>query len=912
MQFCMLGPLDVRDAHGVSVQVGGQRQRAALAALLWHHDSGLSAPRLVEVVWGAEPPHDPRAALQTCVSRLRRALPEGTALLHSAGTYRLDLGEAQLDLVRFRELVKHAARRRAAGDVKGAASDLRSALALWQGEAFADLDDVPALHAARVRLDEERMHALEERIEADLDAGAHQAVVGELRELLDQHPLRERLYALLMLALYRSGRQLEALEVFRSARTMLIDHFGVEPGASLQALHDGILCHDTTLTGSVPVPLPAHNLPYAVSSLVGREQVLADLRRLLSGARLVTLTGPGGVGKTRLAVECGRDSLEAYPHGVHLVELGSLSAGEHVARQVADALELVLEAGRPVVAPLVEHCRHRVMLLILDNSEHLLDATADLVLTLQRHCPRVTVLVTSREPLACDGEHVLPVPPLDVPRDARSDSEHTAVELFRQRATAADPAFRLDAGNAEAVRQICAGLEGLPLAIELAAAWVPALSCAQIADRLRSSFALLEQVRRSSDPRHRSLRAALDWSYDLLAEPEQALLRHVSVFVTGFRLEDAQAVLSSRADQDVLAGLSRLRAGSLVTGQPVEGRYRLLEPVRQYALAQLEKQGELHAARQAHARSRRDLAVRAEPELRNEPPRVPAVIVELEQQHDDFRAGLEWSISTGCADIALETAGHLWIFWWSAGHMVEGITWLTRALAVPGGSPAPAARASTGLAFLASQDFRWDSARDHVGDALRWFHQVPETLRSAHHAYALFVRAEVLTHDEAFDAAHRAVDEGLEIVAEVGDGWGYAFGTWARANLAFVQGDLDGAHAGHTRMLEVMRSVGLPVAMVAALHSLGVLELTRERHDEARRYLQEALELRRKTGADRLGRYHGSTGSELRDLARAALGQGDVRSARSYAEEGLAIAAVHRDDEVATGCRSVLARLGAD
>jgi predicted ATPase/DNA-binding SARP family transcriptional activator len=916
VEFRVLGPVEARAADGARVALGGRRQRALLAALLLHEGREVGEDRLADLLWGDDLPSDPRAALHTCVARLRRALPEPERLQRGNAGYRLDLQGADLDLVRFRADVARAEERRRCGDLAGAAESLRSAVGRWAGDPMSDLLGLPVADRSLPRLGEERLRALEDRLSDEMELGRHREAVAELAELVEQHPLRERLRELHLLALYRSGRQSEALEGYRAARRTFVAELGVEPGPRLSRLHELVLQQDQELAAGPAPATPVGYLPHALSSFVGREREVDAVAELLATARLVTLTGAGGAGKTRLACEVAARTSGAYADGVWLIELAAVATQDLVPRQVADALGLVLEAGRPEVPALVEHCRRRALLLVLDNAEHLLDAVADLVLSLQRSAGGVRVLVTSRQPLACEGEHVWPVGPLGLPPTAGQDlpavADSDAVQLFTERARAADPSFVLSPANADVVARVCERLDGLPLALELAAAWVPAVGMERLLDRLQSSLELVERTRRSSDARHRSLTAALDWSCSLLEPRDAQALRRLSVFVSGFDADAAAAVLETPPEA-ALDRLARLRAASLIVADGRhERRLRLLEPVRQYAAARLEESGEGAASRRAHLEWCTELAARNDPRLRNDAAAGPEVVALLEREHDELRAALARAVDDGRGEQAAALAADLWVFWWSAGHLSEAIGLLRQVVALTGVAGEAQARALCGLAFLECQDFDWEPAREHACAALEAFADLPEAARqAAHYAYALFVQAEVLTHDGELTGAREEVDEGLRIVRSVGDGWGYAFGTWVGANLAYVQGDLDEAHRGHTDMLAAMRQAGLPVAMVAALHSLGVLEMERERWADARAYLEEALELRWATGADRLGRYHGSTTDELRDLARIALRTGDDDAARRFAAEGLHAAAAARDDESAQACREVLERLGS-
>lgn len=356
VEFHVLGPVEARTGDGTAVALGGRRQRALLAALLLQDGREVGEDRLADLVWGSDVPADPRAAVQTCVARLRRALPEPERIERGNAGYRLDLRGAVVDLARFREEVAAATARRRAGDPAGSAVLLRDALARWRGEPLDDLQGLPVADRALPRLQEERLGALEDRLSDDLACGRHREVVGELAELVARHPLRERPRELHLLALYRSGRQSEALDAYRAARETLVAELGVEPGPELSRLHDLVLRQDPALAPRAPQGRPPGNLPHALSSFVGRDQAVSGVRRLLGTARLVTLTGAGGSGKSRLAREVAASEAAAHADGAWLVELAPVASGDLVTREVADALGLVLEAGRPELPALVEHC----------------------------------------------------------------------------------------------------------------------------------------------------------------------------------------------------------------------------------------------------------------------------------------------------------------------------------------------------------------------------------------------------------------------------------------------------------------------------------------------------------------------------------------------------------------------------
>ncbi|MFD0466976.1 BTAD domain-containing putative transcriptional regulator [Nonomuraea thailandensis] len=481
MRFGVLGPLAVWTDAGETVTIPGLKVRALLVDLLVHEGHPVSVDRLVDDLWGAEPPANPAGALQVRVSQLRKAFedaePGGKNLVVSrAPGYLLRADEGAVDAVRFAGLL---ARAEATDSPRTKAGLLADALALWRGPAYADFADEEHTRSAIHRLEEQRLSALEQHAEARLELGEHGLLVGELGDLVDRHPLRERLRAVHMRALYRAGRQSEALASFGELRERLADELGLDPGPELVALHQAILGQDPAL--SVPADRPVTNLPAPVSKLIGRDEALTEVCGLVEEERLVTLTGSGGVGKTRLALEAANRLLDTFADGAWLV---ALDQGPRTpAEAVMAALDIREEAGGAVpgetgpAGRLVAVLRPRRALLVLDNCEHVVEQVAELAEVLLRSCPDLRILATSREPLAVAGEVLWSVPPLDVPAGAdlavmaRSD----AVRLFVTRAAASARGFRLEAGNAQAVAQLCRRLDGIPLALELAATRVRAL-----------------------------------------------------------------------------------------------------------------------------------------------------------------------------------------------------------------------------------------------------------------------------------------------------------------------------------------------------------------------------------------------------------------------------------------------------
>ena len=601
MRFGVLGPVAAWTDDGTAVRIPDRKVRALLADLLLHAGRPVAVATLVDDLWGEELPANPTATLQTRVSQLRRALddaePGARDLVRtSAPGYLLATPAEAVDTGRFRAL---ATRARQTGNPRMRAATLADALTLWRGPAYADVAEEAFARAAIDRLDEERLAVQEAYAEVRLDLGEHEELVAELTELVARNPSRQRLRAVQMRALYRAGRQAEALETYGDLRGRLRDELGLDPSPELVALHKRILDEDPELA-----PTAARtrtNLPAALADLIGRADAVDDVVAQLGRARLVTLTGAGGVGKTSLALAAARrDADEAW-----LVELAALNAGAgpaEVATAVHQAVGGALEDRRALV--------------VLDNCEHVIEAAAEVSTRILRAAPGVRILATSREPLAVVGERRRPVPPLDLPAaDAGVDAvESPAVQLFVARATAADPAFRLTADNADAVVDLCRRLDGLPLALELVASRVSAMDVRDLVGRFHD-----QHRQRGVPDRQQTLSAVVAWSWDLLTDRERAVLRRLAPHPGGCTLAAAEAVCAGDGVPvgDVAEILGRLVDRSLVVR--IDGtsgsRYRLLETVRAYALQKLTEAGEEDVTRRRYETYFAALARRAEPRL---------------------------------------------------------------------------------------------------------------------------------------------------------------------------------------------------------------------------------------------------------------------------------------------------------
>jgi predicted ATPase/DNA-binding SARP family transcriptional activator len=675
VEFRILGPVQVVRG-GREVALGGPRRRAVLALLLVAAGRVVPAERLAEEVWGGSPPPGAAGTLRAHVSRLRKLLRPDAALLTQGGGYALAAEPGQLDADRFERLLGAGRDALDRGEAAAGASRFREALGLWRGRALADVTDVEPLARESARLEELRLVAVEGRIEADLALGLEAEVAGELEGLVAEHPVRERLWRLLVLALYRGGRQADALAAYRRARAILAEELGIEPGQELRQLEQAVLRQEVPAAAAGQ---PQHNLPVRLTSFVGRERELAAVGGLIGEARLVTLTGAGGAGKTRLAVESAAAAVERFGDGVWLAGLAGIADPQLVPSLVMEALGVRQSGNVPVMEALRYRLRSAELLLVLDNCEHLLGACAGLAVALLGSCPGLRVLATSREPLGVPGEAVYLVPPLAVPpesADAQVLAGAAAVRLFLARAMSARADAGVEAVPVAVVARICRELDGLPLAIELAAARASVLSAEEIEAHLGDKFRFLAYRRPVADPRHQALTAAIGWSYELLSAEQRRAFRGLSVFAGGFGLAAVGAVCCGGDQAAALDLVDQLAGKSLVVAEPAAGgtRYRLLETIRQYAAGRLAEAGEAEQARRRHAETFLRLA-EEETEL--------AVLL---REQDNFRAALGHTLAGG-SQIGPRLARALGGLWLARGLFQEARGWLEGALAAGPADP---------------------------------------------------------------------------------------------------------------------------------------------------------------------------------------------------------------------------------
>jgi predicted ATPase/DNA-binding SARP family transcriptional activator len=893
VRISVLGPLEVTDPAGRPVRVGGHRVRALLILLALDAGRVVPAHALIGRLWGEERPADAANALQSLVSRLRVALrqagvPDGVLESSPAG-YRLAVQPHVVDAIAFESQAKAGRQALARGDVHEAAALLRAATGAWRGSALIDVAGEDFAFAPAARLAELRSAATLDRIEADLALGAADAaLVGELRELTAADELAERPAALLMRALAATGRQAEAIARYQQVRERLADRLGVDPSPQLEQAYLAILrqeipqaatsagtravsteraaagmpapTRDETPAGGRPVPrqvTPGTSVRRPPTSFVGRDDDLADLLTRLAAERLVTLTGPGGVGKTRLAAEAAaRLDVPAW-----FAELAPVTDPAEVPYAVLDALGLrersigrrATDAAGDAADRLCAALADRDAVLVLDNCEHVIDAAAALAARLLADCPRARVLATSREPLRIPGEALQVVAPLATPSEndlAAVTSGYPAVLLLADRAAAVLSGFELTEANAGAVARICRTLDGMPLAIELAAPWLRTLTPAQLAERLDDRFALLTGGSRTALPRHQTLRAVVDWSWNLLSDQERTLARRLAVFPAGATLAAAERVCASdqgRPAGAVLPGLAGLVGKSILdragTGDDGEARYRMLDTVRAYILERLAEAGEDTQARDAAARYYLDLAESADPLLRTGTQARWFRVLTAEQ--DNINAAIRWVTAKGDAASALRFVRSLGYYWMQRGHGEADA--LCRAVLAM--DPPPLTRElaeARVICALLAAGWMWDidSIREPLTEALAAADEYDDGSGTCHPLVAM-AEPVLLQYDGASDRARARFERYIDSA----DPWLRAVGQAYLSSYAFSLGTLDGAEQHCRAGLAELRGLGEQWGVSMALTQLAEFTELRADHAASIEALTEAAALGREIAA---------------------------------------------------------------
>jgi predicted ATPase/DNA-binding SARP family transcriptional activator len=856
----LLGAVEAR-RDGASVPLGGLRVRGLLARLALDAGRPVPVSTLVDDLWGAQPPGSAANALQALVSRLRRAVgPDLVAT--AAGGYRL---AAPIDAVDAAKFVELAAAASGAGDPRAAHALLGQALELWRGPALADVRELPFADPAAHRLAERRAAAVEERARLALLLGEPSGEIDALTAQLDAAPLRETTAALLARVLHATGRQADALAVLDRTRGRLVEDLGVDPGAELEEARLAVL-----RGAAAPVRRPVAAPAPALTSFVGRERDVERVRELLGTVRLVTLIGPGGAGKTRLAREAVAAAGES-----RLAELAALTDAHPLPAALLAAVgepELVVRSGETpepdTTARLVAALTGRRVVLVLDNCEHLVEAVAALTESLLHSCPGLRVLATSREPLGIAGEVLHPV-------DALSPDE--AIRLFADRAAAVRPGFTLGPDVAPAAAEICRRLDGQPLPIELAAARLRTLTPAEIAARLDDRFRLLTSGARTALPRHQTLRAVVDWSWDLLTEPERAVARRLAAFAGGATAEAAERVCAGPpVTGDVFELLASLVDKSIVVAvQQPDGaptRYRMLETIREYAAERLDEAGERAAAEAAHLAVLLDLVEAAEPHLRRAD-QLPW-LARLRAEADEIDIALHRAVAAGDATGAHRlVAGMTWS-WIIRGRLDDAHRWLDVVAAMTGPAPAGARalnHAHMALLRLGRRDF--PGARAEVDSAIALCpelpHPLPPLLELIGPGSVLFGRADP--------------EEARRVAVESSDPWVRGFAHEMLAMVAENEGEVDRERHLLRAAHEEFRVAGDRFALGIVVHSLGELEDIAGHHDAAERAYDESVALATELGND------DDLPQFLGNRAMLAARRGDLDAARAGLAEALAM-----------------------
>ncbi len=861
----LLGRVRVFGDDGTELEVGGPKQQTVLALLYSDPGVPVSIGTLTEALWGDDPPDRANRSLSTYVSNLRRVLG-GTLARHGSG-YVAQIDRDWVDACVFDRQVA-LARRLIEGDPIAALEVVEEALELWQAEPFGGLDGHLVLAPTISRLSDRRLEAVEIALEAKIVTGLHSEAIPEVQAEVREHPGHERLRGLLMRALYAAGRQTDALAVYREFREHLAEEFGLDPSPELQELELQILQQDPTLrptanhTRGPPLPAPtttsewspaglshgavshrpSSELPPQRTSFVGRERELAQGAELLERSRLLTLTGPPGSGKTRLALQLAADHMNRFPHGTFFVSLAAITNSRLMEHTIARVLGLREVREETALDGIRAFFRDRNALLILDNFEQIL-AAAPQVGEILNGAPDLTIMVTSRAPLRISGEQEFPVPPLNIPPPDRSPdlealAAYDAVALFVARARAADPDFQLSMENASPVARITARVDGLPLAIELAAARVKLLTPQDLLSRLERRLNLLTAAPADTSDRHRAMRDAIAFSYDLLEREEQALFRRLGVFGGGFT-PGAAAAVADLPDVEIINGVDALLTWSLLYRAVGVGqaRFAMLEMIREFALEQLASAGEKQEAAARHAGYFCRLAESIEPQLTHEPGGIGSQ--RLASEVDNFRGALRYALDADDPDIGLSLASCLWRFWQSSDQLTEGKEWLEGLLALPEASPAARAAGLTAFAGLAYWQAEYDEAWATYEEALELYRAIGDRFGEADTLYSLSMTA---SWNRDPDTGERLAEQARLLFEELGFKEGIGKALLAKGFSVFKSNRFSAALELYEEALVIARESGNPALAATVLVGVGALTFHLGDRDKALKIMLDTVE----------------------------------------------------------------------
>lgn len=867
MQFRVLGPVEVVAAER-RARLDSDRRQTILAVLLAAGGETVSTDRLIDAVWGPNPPSTARKSLQSHLSRLRSELAavdpgDANALVTQASGYSLDLRSHELDATLFETLVAQA-REVMADEPERAAALLEDAQNMWRGQAFGALAAHPEVSPEAVRLEQLRAAAAADQVDTRLALGRHEDVIGELEATVAKNPLAERAHGQLMVALYRSGRQADALATYRRLDERLRDEVGIDPSPELRHLHEQILRQDADLAvpprsaaddgralpddRSSPDTGPSARHSAAPSpSLLGRDADVASVTSMIADTRLVTLTGPGGVGKTRLAEQVAARVADRFDDGVVTCTLAGVRDPEEVGSALITALGIQPTGERSAAETLVTALGDRQLLLVLDNCEHLLGPLTPLADAILAQCPNVVVLATSREILHLPGERVWPVAPLAVPPSDGTTGDiagSPAGELFVARAEAVEPTFTITDGNAGAVAELCRRLDGMPLAIELAAARTRALSPADLVARLDKRFSLLAGGPRREAGRHRTLQAVVEWSYSLLGAAEAELFDRLSVFAGSFTLDAAEHVCcgGSIEEYDVAGLLGELvdKSMVLVERDGTAVRYRLLDTLRDFGASRLAEAEATETYRRAHAAYHVALVERLNPVLRG--PDEHDAVAAIDAAIDDLRTAHTWLVSSGDVDGALRLPGALGDYIVYRLHD-EVTTWARRAVELPGASTYAAYPAALATAAMGATS-RGECQRAHREGETALSHTDPTSLAGL---VALVALQTAALYEGRLDDLLKYAALQTEMSERAGEPYYGAFAGLCRVLAHIYRGDQETAVTYDPDLQQVAAASRNPTMIAFALYGHGETYLDTS-PDEAVAALEKAAPLAREVG----------------------------------------------------------------